>query len=202
MASHMQSSVFRFLLLRKREKVIRGLVSNTKRTTARRNAVLLLAMSTVLVLCAEFFVPNPRSLWICSRSCEWWERVVLGTFGQQDCIENFRMSRDTFNYLCDQLRPLIQKQNTRMRKSISTERRVAITLWVLATPGQYCTVAHLFGVAHCTVCQIINETCRATVQKLVPMYIRFPTGDSLKEVVRGLRRIGGSHCVQVPLMDP
>ena len=97
------------------------------------------------------------------------------------------MSRETFQYLCDQLRPLIQKQNTRKRRSVSTERRVAITLWVLATPAEYRSVAHLFGLAHCTVCQIVNETCRAIVQKLLRVYVRFPTGDGLKDVVRGFK---------------
>ena len=86
--------------------------------------------------------------------------LFWGNFWEHDWIENFRMSRETLHYLCDQLRPLIQKKNTHMRKSVSTERRVAITLWVLATPGEYRSVAHLFGVACCTVCQILNETCR------------------------------------------
>ena len=119
------------------------------------------------------------------------------------------MSRETFQYLCDQLRPLIQKQNTRMRRSVSTERRVAITLWVLATPAEYRSVAHLFGLARCTVCQIVNETCRAIVQKLLRVYVRFPTGDGLKDVVRGFKEklavpqcagsIDGSH---IPVTPP
>ena len=133
----------------------------------------------------------------------------FGNFGEHNWMENFRMSRGTFKYLCEQLKPLIDKRNTRMRKSISTERRLAINLWVLATPGEYCTVAHLFGIARLTVCKITNETCRAIVQKLLPVYIRFPTGDGLKEVVRGFKdkwgvpqcagSIDGSH---VPVTPP
>ena len=144
-----------------------------------------------------------------SRSSRWCEDIILGTFGHHDWMENFRMSRATFQYLCNQLRPLIQKQNTRMRRSVSTEHRVAITLWVLATPAEYRSVAHLFGVARCTVCQIVNETCRAIVQKLLPMYIQFPSGDSLKDVVKGFKdkygvpqcasSIDGSH---VPITPP
>lgn len=119
------------------------------------------------------------------------------------------MSQDTFQYLCDQLRPLIEKQDTRMRRAVSTERRVAITLWVLATPGEYRSVGHLFGQARCTVCKIVNETCRAIVQKLLPLYVRFPLGDGLRDVVRGFEEkfgipqcagsIDGSH---VPVTPP
>ena len=72
-------------------------------------------------------------------------------------------------------------------RCVSTERRVAITLWVLATSSQYCTVAHLFGVAQCTVCNIVKDTCIAIVQKLIPVYIKFPVGDGLEEVVRGFK---------------
>ena len=171
MASHDRSRVLRFLLVRKQDKDGNRLEAARKRMRSRRRAILLLVISSVLVLCGEFFVPNPRSLWMYSRSTHWWEDVVLSNFGHHDWMENFRMSRDTFQYLCDQLRPQIQRKNTRMRRSVSTERRVAITLWVLATPAEYRSVAHLFGLARCTVCVIVNETCRAIVRKLLPIYI-------------------------------
>ena len=48
-------------------------------------------------------------------------------------IENFRMRRQTFNYICDKLPPSICRQNTRFRSAIDVERRVAITLWCLAS---------------------------------------------------------------------
>ena len=84
-----------------------------------------------------------------------------------------------------------------MRRSVSTERRVAITLWVLATPAEYRSVAHLFGVVHCTACviHVVNETCRAIVEKLFPVYTRFRLGDGLKDVVRRFKeRIGILQC--------
>ena len=167
-----------------------------ERIKVKRRTLLLLAMSSVLTLFSHLFIRNARSVWMHSRSSHWWEDVVLGNFGECDWIENFRMSRETFHYLCNQLRPLIQKQNTRMRRSLSTERRVAITLWVLATPGEYRSVAHLFRLARCTVCQIVNETCRAIVNKLLRVYIRFPTRDSLNDVVRGFKeKFGIPQCV-------
>lgn len=205
MAPHDRSRVLRFLLVRK-DKDGNRLEVARKRMRSRRRAILLLAISSVLVPCGEFFVPNPRNLWMYSRSTHWWEDVVLSNFGHHDWMENFRMSRDTFQYLCDQLRPQIERKNTRMRRSVSTERRVA--LWVLATPAEYRSVAHLSGLARCTVCVIVNETFRAIVRKLLPMYIRFPS-DGLKVVVSGFKEklgipqcagsIDGSH---IPITPP
>ena len=143
------------------------------------------------------------------RSSRWWEDVVLQTFREHGWIENFRVSKDTFQYLCDQLRPVIEKQNTNMRECISLKRRVAITLWVLATTVDYRTVGHLFGVARNTVSIIVHETCVAIVDKLLPIYIQFPAGNELKKVIDGFKdmwnipqcagSIDGSH---VPVTPP
>jgi len=77
-----------------------------------------------------------------------------------------------------------------------------------ATTAEYHTVAHLFGVARCTVCLIFHEACNAIVSKLMPVYILFPTGDELKEVVKGFKEkwdfqqcvgsIDGSHISVTP----
>ena len=81
------------------------------------------------------------------------------------------MSHETFIYLCERLSPVVQKKDTTMRHVISVEQRVAITLWYLATPAEYRTVAHLFGVARCTVCKIVHETCDAIVTSLLSVYV-------------------------------
>lgn len=81
------------------------------------------------------------------------------------------MSKATFQYLCSQLRTEIAKKDTRLRKAITVEHRVAVTLWCLATPTEYCTIAHLFGIARSTVCEIVHETVEAIVNKLLGQYI-------------------------------
>ena len=96
------------------------------------------------------------------------------------------MSRESFYYLCDQLKHLLEKQTMKLRKPLSVEQRVAIILWVLATTVEYRTVAHLFGVARSTVCVVVHETCEAIVSRLLPVYILFPTSEQLADVVKGL----------------
>lgn len=91
----------------------------------------------------------------------------METFNEHDWIQNFRMRKETFLYLCDQLRPFIQHEDTQLHKAICVEKRLAITLQCLVTPSEYRTIGHLFGVARCTVCIIVHETVEAIVKKIV-----------------------------------
>ena len=100
-------------------------------------------------------------------------------------VGKFRISRDTFHFLCDKLRPVIARQNTRFRRCICVEKRLAITLWCLATCAEYRTIGHLFGVARCTLCVIVHNTCAAIVAVLQSDYIKFPENDELCEVLEG-----------------
>ena len=97
------------------------------------------------------------------------------------------MNKQSFDYLCDELRDILEKQTTKLRKPLTVEQCVAITLWILATTSEYHTVAHLFGVARCTVCVVVHETCDAIVTKLMTTYSSFPTGEQLSAVVQGFK---------------
>ena len=89
------------------------------------------------------------------------------------------------------------------------EQCVAITVYALATTAEYQTVAHLFGIARSTVCVVVHETCTAIIQKLLLLYISFPIGDEVSEVVRGFKEkwgfpqcvgsVDGSH---IPVTSP
>ena len=70
-----------------------------------------------------------------------------------------------------------------MRRQLSVQRRIAMCLWCLATPIEYCTTAHLLGIGQSTVCNIVHDICRAIVKILMKEYIKFPSGDDLKRVV-------------------
>ena len=100
------------------------------------------------------------------RSGNWWDHIVLCTFSATDWLENFKMSKETFSHLCNRVRPSIERRSTQLRQPISVEKRVAITLWYLATSMEYCSIGHLFGVARCIACVIVRETCTAIVDIL------------------------------------
>uniref|UniRef100_A0A1X7SK58 DDE Tnp4 domain-containing protein n=1 Tax=Amphimedon queenslandica TaxID=400682 RepID=A0A1X7SK58_AMPQE len=96
-----------------------------------------------------------------------------------------------------------------MREPLSVKKRIAITLWFLATPGEFRTISHLFGVARCTVCVVVHETCAAIVSVLMKRFIKFPKGDELNDIVQGCEKkwglpqcagaIDGSH---IPISAP
>ena len=122
-----------------------------------------------------------------ARLSNWWEDVVLNNFGQHDWMQNFRMSKQSFDYLCGQLKDVLEKQTTKLRKPLTVQQRVAITLWVLANTSEHHTVAHLFGVARCMVCVVVHEICEAIITKLMALYISFPTGEQPSVVFQGFK---------------
>ena len=135
--------------------------------------------------------------------------MVNSCFTPEDWLAEFRVSRATFLYLCDQLRSSISRQDTLMRRAVSTEKRVAITLWFLSTGADYRTIGHLFGVSKSTVCVVTKGVCAAIVEHLLPEYIKIPTGAALDENVRNFREdhgfpqcagaVDGTH---IPIVSP
>ena len=104
---------------------------------------------------------------------------------------------------------IIKRCNTHLRLAISVEKRVAITLWCLATPTEYRTIAHLFGVSRSSICNVVHNTCRAIVEKLGKQYISFPQGERLRGIVDGLKMkwgvpqcIGAIDGTHVPIAAP
>ena len=109
--------------------------------------------------CSHSLHSTTRSLWVKERSTCWWEEIVGGTFTPQDWLDNFRMSHQTLLYLCNELRSSIERTDTVMRRAVSVERRVALTLWFLATNSDYRTIGHLFGVSKATVYMFGYKGC-------------------------------------------
>ena len=96
-----------------------------------------------------------------------------------------------------------------MRKAVSVEECLAITLCYLAGTSEYRTLSHLFGVSKATICLVVKDTCQAIISILGKEYISFPVGDQLMAVVEGFKSrwdlpqcagaIDGSH---IPIMPP
>uniref|UniRef100_A0A3Q2Z7P5 Uncharacterized protein n=1 Tax=Hippocampus comes TaxID=109280 RepID=A0A3Q2Z7P5_HIPCM len=153
--------------------------------------------------------PNVERTWMKTRSSVWWDRVVNGSFSHSDWIANFRMSKEAFRYVCEKLRPSLSRVTTTMRKPVSVEKRVAITLWKLATNACYRTIGHLFGVAKNTVCVIVHQTCSAIVSEMSQDLIKWPVGDLMNENVRKFEErwgfpqvLGGIDGTHIPIIRP
>ena len=76
-----------------------------------------------------------------------------------------------------------QPLNTVIRKAVTVEKHVALTVWFLATGADYRTIGHLFGISKSIICVVTKEVCAAMVDRLLLEYIKMPTGTALTMVV-------------------
>ncbi|KAM9708355.1 uncharacterized protein ACNS7B_000699 isoform 2-T2 [Menidia menidia] len=134
--------------------------------------------------------------WTTTPRTDWWERIVMTEFQPSDWLDKFRMSRETFFYLCDKLRPRLARQDTSFRLALPVEKRVAVALWRLASNVEYRTISSLFGVGKSTVCRCVRDMCHAIVALLGPVYLRPPAEQELVESAQLFQSYWGfPHCV-------
>ena len=80
----------------------------------------------------------------------------------------------SFQKLCEELGPFIERRDTNYHRAISLRERVAITLYTLADTVSYSTVSNLFGLGKSTVCQIVLEVCTCIVEVLFKRLVHLP----------------------------
>ena len=96
---------------------------------------------------------------------------------------HLRVTRPTFNALCDLLRGDLQKQHTRMRSPVSVEERVAVVLWKMATGDSFKSCGLQFGIGMSTAKTICAEF-ELCLLRLKDQFIKFPlTRQELQELI-------------------
>ncbi|XP_075763741.1 uncharacterized protein LOC142819573 [Pelodiscus sinensis] len=101
------------------------------------------------------------------------------------------MQKRTFLELCTWLTPVLQRTTTRLRAPIPVNKRVTITLWKLATPDSYRSVAQQIGVGRSTVSVIIMEVVHAINDVLLPRVLRLRDMDG---TMAGSAALGFPNC--------
>lgn len=86
---------------------------------------------------------------------------------------NFRMNRETFETLCDYLRNDLVRHETRMRRPVPVEKRIALGLWRLSTGNSYRSCGLQFGLGKSTAKTICQEFEEALCRRK-DLFIRFP----------------------------
>lgn len=134
-----------------------------------------------------------RRFWIRpGRTSAWWDNFVSGTVVEEEWKENFRMSKPTFDKLCAELQPLIERQTTCMHSPISVDKQVAMTLYYLSDEGHLRKVANAFGLSRASVSIIVRRVTRAISLFLGPNYIKLPlTENDVQEKVSSFFRVYG-----------
>ncbi|MGH0144814.1 UNVERIFIED_CONTAM: hypothetical protein FKN15_008427 [Acipenser sinensis] len=104
-----------------------------------------------------------ESVWCRPRSSDWGDRIGSGTFSYSAWIENFRMSKGTFNCICQALIPALERNTTNLRMCITVEMQVARALWKLATDVENRIVGLLFGVSKTSFCHAVYTVWQWTI---------------------------------------
>ena len=131
------------------------------------------------VACQSF---RERSLWMRPNNQAWFEMAET-QFDEQQWYDNFRVTRDTFKFILNEIEGEITRRDTTMRRAVSASRRLAIFLYLSST-AEYRTIANLFGVSVAFVCSCIKEVAIVIVQKMKAKFITIPKGEELKEIMR------------------
>jgi len=127
------------------------------------------------------------------RLSQFWESDVQQM--EDDVFKkNFRVDRLSFKKICVKLQ-CISKQDTNFRQCIPLNKRVAIALYALGSSAEYRTIAHLFGVGHSTVMEIVLEFCSAVCDNFKEHISSYPpTLDEIQRVVQGFKLLGFPQC--------
>ncbi|OMO67970.1 Harbinger transposase-derived nuclease [Corchorus capsularis] len=150
-----------------------------------------------------------RRLWVKDRSKGWWEERNRPDFPDEEFKRDFRMTRATFDMICEELEPAVMKKNTMLRDAIPVRLRVAVCIWRLGTGEQLRLVSKRFGLGISTCHKLVLEVCTAIRGVLMPKFLKWPDENNMKrikqefECMTGIPNVGGSmYTTHIPIIAP
>ncbi|CAN1799340.1 Protein ALP1-like [Linum perenne] len=153
--------------------------------------------------------PQQRRLWVKDRSKDWWEWCNHPDFPEEEFKKAFRMSKATFDMICEELDSAVMKKNTMLRDAIPVRQRVAVCIWRLATGDPLRIVSKKFGLGISTCHKLVLEVCAAIRTVLMPKFLQWPDEEKMMgikgkyESVSSIPNVGGSmYTTHIPIIAP
>ena len=86
-----------------------------------------------------------------------------------------RLNFDTFVYLCEVLRPMLQRDGTRMKLGIDVKTQIDVTLSRLSTKNTLKMCKKMYGLVESTTSVIVRK-CYEAIKVLVKLlvFLKFP----------------------------
>ncbi|KAM9344403.1 uncharacterized protein KZ484_016733 [Pholidichthys leucotaenia] len=159
---------------------------------------------------APSLLPGPsRRCWMRVRNKDWWERIVLKQFSDDEWREHFRMTRRSFDKLCGLMEGIMSPQDVTVRAPVPLQMRIAIVLYKLASCAEYRVVANQFGVHKSTVKKFVYCFCKGMVSSVIHCIIKMPTAEEARAIATRFEQkynipqiigfIDGTH---IPVLPP
>ncbi|KAI3991969.1 hypothetical protein MKX01_012914 [Papaver californicum] len=152
---------------------------------------------------------NQRRLWVKDRSTAWWDQCSHPDYPEEDFRKEFRMSKETFNLVCDELSKDVVKVDTMLRQAIPVRQRVAVCIWRLATGAPLRHVSERFGLGISTCHKLVLEVCSAIKTVLMPKFLQWPDEEKLKNIEKEFESVsripnvvGSMYTTHIPIIAP
>lgn len=129
-------------------------------------------------------------VWMKKRCNNWWKNVV-NSDSYDEWIDNFRIDKNTYQFLCDKLRGELQHNENWVRKPIDVETKVGIALYKLASCSEYRIVGNQFGVHKASVYRCLKQFCAAVIKILLPEEIKMPNMEDAASICAEFKRKSG-----------
>lgn len=150
-----------------------------------------------------------RRLWVKDRDKAWWDECNRPDYPEEEFKKAFRMSKATFDMICEELTSVIAKEDTTLRTAIPVRQRVAVCIWRLATGEPLRLVSKRFGLGISTCHKLVLEVCSAIRNVLMRKYLQWPDEDSLRKIknefesISGIPNVVGSmYTTHIPIIAP
>ena len=109
-------------------------------------------------------------------------QFYIRTVLQHEWKCNFRMLKENFYKLCEELRPYILKHTPLMCRPMEVERQVALTLYYLLDERRLRKTANAIGLSRPCISVIVRRVTHAISLHLGHKYIKLPlTEDAVKK---------------------
>ena len=117
-----------------------------------------------------------RGKWVhLGRTDLWWQNIRHGVLPESCWRKNFRMSRNDFYTLLDEIEPYLSPDSSSPNyRALSACTKLAITLYYLKDKGSLAMTANSFGIAVCTASKVITQVCKTICKQIGPKYIHMP----------------------------
>lgn len=144
-------------------------------------------------------IRRARTVWSFFRRELWFGQMLNNNLEDpnfdQHWRRDFRITLPTFMEIVQLVRPRLEKRDTRLRKAVPIEKRVAVAIWRLSTGNSFRTIAKTFAIGKSTAVQITKEFC-AEMLRLSPRYIKFPS--SRRETAEAIEKFKGDYGCEIP----